>query len=197
MRVAAFDGWACWKRPGLRAMSGLLACLFTVAGATAQDVSIETRRRGEALEIEGRVLLVAPIAVAWAVLTDYERLPSFIPGMLASRVVSRDGDTLVLEQAGEFGALLFSMPVEARLAVVETRYRSIASRGLSGSFRSMQGRYDLREVGGAIEFRYSGTIVPDTWLPAFLGDGLVAAHVELQFRALVSEIARRASGGAE
>jgi carbon monoxide dehydrogenase subunit G len=195
MRVADLDGRGRWKRPGLRATACLLACLFTAAGAAAQDVSIETRRRGEALEIEGRARLAAPIAVAWAVLTDYERLPDFIPGIRSSRVVSRDGATLVLEQAGQVSALFFSLPVEARLAVVETPYQSIASRGLSGSFRSMQGRYDLRAVDGAIELRYSGTIVPETWMPAFLGDGLLAAHVDRQFRALATEIARRATGG--
>ena len=39
--------------------------------------------------------------------------------------------------------------------------------------------------------------MPGTRLPAFLGDGLLAAHVDRQFRALVAEIARRAAGGAE
>lgn len=194
MGVAARDGWRRRALPGLRAALGLLACLLA-ADVAAADVSIATRRRGEALEIEGRARLAVPLAVAWAVLTDYERLPRFIPGILASRVVSRDGASLVLEQAGEIRVLFFSVPVEARLAVEEAPRASISSRGLSGSFRSMQGRYDLREAGGVVEFLYSGTIVPDTWLPAFIGDGVLAAHVDAQFRALVHEIARRGAPG--
>lgn len=193
--AVAFDGLRLVAPHGPCVALAFLAGLLAV-DAAAQDVEIATRRRGEALEIEGRARLEVPIAVAWAVLTDYEHLPRFIPGILASRVASRDGASLVLEQAGEIGMLLFSVGVEARLAVEEAPYRSISSRGLSGSFRSMQGRYDLREAGGAIEFRYSGTIVPDAWLPAFVGDGVLAAQVDAQFRALVREIARRASGGA-
>ena len=50
----------------------------------------------------------------------------------------------------------------------------------------------LRGLSGSVQ-----AIMPGTWLPAFLGDGLVAAHAELQFRASASEIARRAAGGAE
>lgn len=188
-------GRSRWARPRLRAALGVLACLLP-ALAAADDVSIATRRRGEALEIEGRARLAAPVAVAWAVLTDYERLPRFIPGIVSSRVVARDGASLVLEQTGAIGVLFFSVPVEARLAVEETPYETISSRGLSGSFRALQGRYDLRPAGDATEFRYTGTIVPDTWLPAIVGDGVLAAHVEAQFRALVREIARRAAGGA-
>lgn len=182
--------------PGLRVALGVLVWLLP-AGAAAEDVSIATRRRGEALEIEGHARLAAPVAVAWAVLTDYERLPRFIPGIFSSRVVARDGATLVLEQTGAIGVLFLSVPVEARLAVEETPYETISSRGLSGSFRFLQGRYDLRAADGATEFRYTGTVVPDTWLPAFVGDGVLASHVEAQFRALVREILRRAAGGAQ
>ncbi|MFM8991947.1 MAG: SRPBCC family protein, partial [Alphaproteobacteria bacterium] len=154
MGVAAPGGWRRRALPSLRAVLGLLACLLA-ADVAAADVSIVTRRRGDALEIEGRASLAVPLAVAWAVLTDYERLPRFIPGILASRVVSRDGASLVLEPAGESRVLFFSVPVEARLAVEEAPRASISSRGLSGSFRSMQGRYDLREAGGVVEFLYT------------------------------------------
>jgi len=195
MRDATFGAWAGGRTRGARLLAFVLACA-AAAGASAQDVSIRTERRGEALEIEGRARLAVPVAVAWAVLTDYEHLPRFIPGLVSSRVVSRDGRVLVLEQKGEVAVLFFAVPVEARLAIEETPYERITSRGLSGSFRSMQGRYDLRETEGAIEFRYTGSIVPDTWLPDFLGDGVLARHVDAQFRALVREISRRAAAGA-
>jgi len=39
-------------------------------------------------------------AAVWEVLTDYESLPSFIPNLMSSRLLNREGTTVLLEQIG-------------------------------------------------------------------------------------------------
>jgi carbon monoxide dehydrogenase subunit G len=47
--------------------------------------------------VEAGAELECTIARAWQVLTDYDRLARFIPNLQVSRIVSRQGDDIVVE----------------------------------------------------------------------------------------------------
>src|SRR4051812_1792339 len=87
----------------------LIACVAPVA---AQTLALETYRRGDAVTVFAEVQLDVDPSTAWDVLSDYDHLSQFIPDMSVSRVVSRTGDTALVEQKGDFGFLFFRQPVE-------------------------------------------------------------------------------------
>jgi ribosome-associated toxin RatA of RatAB toxin-antitoxin module len=180
----------------------LLAAAYGAPGFAADDVSIDAERRGDSIEIRARALIAAPPALVWQVLTDYERLPGFIPGLTKSVVRERQGNRLVLEQAGEARFLVFSFPIEVRYEVIESPPGGISSRAISGNLRRMNGRYELQpaparpgmEGGrGVVLLRYEGEMEPAFELPPVIGLVAVRSMVERQFTAMVAEIERRAA----
>src|SRR3954470_8664560 len=92
---------------GLCRFFTLLVLLACAAPAVAQTLALETYRRGDAVTVYAEVELAVDAKLAWEVLSDYDHLSQFIPDMSVSRVVSRTGDTALVEQKGEFGFLFF------------------------------------------------------------------------------------------
>jgi len=168
---------------------------FAATAHAADDVTVEARRRGDAVEIKAQAVIAAPTQLVWRVLTDYEGLPRFIPGISKSVVRERKANHLVLEQSGKARFLFFSFPIEVKLEVDETPPHWIASHALSGNVRQMSGRYELSDAPGGVVVRYTGFIEPDFVLPPLVGVAALRSTAEEQFTAMVGEIERRAAGG--
>src|SRR5712671_3799273 len=117
-----------------RAVVAVLACaaVLSAEAAIAQTLALETYRRGDAVTVYAEVELDVDPKVAWDVLSDYDHLAQFIPDMSVSRVVSRTGDTALVEQKGEFGILFFRQPIDLTLEIVETPRRTIVARAVGG-----------------------------------------------------------------
>lgn len=172
----------------------LLVAAHAEPGLAAEDVLVEAERAGEGVEVRARALIAAPQPLIWEVLTNYEQLPSFIPGIAKSVVRSRRGGSVIVEQSGEASFLVFSFPINVRLEVTESAPDWVASRAVSGNLRRMNGRYDLQpDARGGVLLRYSGVIEPDFELPPLIGTAALRSTVEQQFMAMVAEIERRAA----
>lgn len=178
--------------PRLAALLALAVCVAPCAPAAAQAIGLETYRQGEAVNVYAEVRLDVDPKIAWDVLSDYDHLAEFVPDMSYSRVLSRDGNKVTIEQKGEFGVLFFRQPIELKLEIVETPHRTIVARAVGGSFREMTGRYDLDRVeGGGVRIGYAGHFVPAFPLPTFFGIIGVRHTAASQLSALVDEIVRR------
>jgi carbon monoxide dehydrogenase subunit G len=177
----------------------LAAALFLWAALApahaAEDLVVEAQRQGESVEVRARAMVAATPALVWEVLTDYERLAQFIPGISRSVVRQRDGNRVVVEQSGEARFLLFSFPIEVRLEVTEGAPDWIVSRAVGGNLRRMNGRYDIKAdaTRNISSVRYQGAIEPAFGLPPLVGVAAMRGMVEEQFTAMVAEIERRAA----
>jgi carbon monoxide dehydrogenase subunit G len=161
--------------------------------AAADDVSVDVSRNGRSFAVQASATIGAPAAVVWEVLTDYDRLASFIPGLSASSVNKRSGNRVQLEQKGEARFLFFSYPIEVVLEVLESPQSAISSRAVGGNLRRMNGRYDVKNSGNGVSLRYAGQLEPDFELPPIVGTLAVRTMVKEQFGAMVAEIERRAA----
>jgi ribosome-associated toxin RatA of RatAB toxin-antitoxin module len=165
-----------------------LLLLATPPLGRAADISVHTTRHVDTFEVEAVADIEADVADAWQVLTDYDRLAQFIPGMQESRVVSRNGSSVVVEQRGEARMLFFTLPMQVRLAIEEHPYDWIASRAISGNFKDVQGEYHLEALGAKVRLRYAGRFTPDFGIPPLIGTLLVRKTVARRFAAMVGEI---------
>jgi ribosome-associated toxin RatA of RatAB toxin-antitoxin module len=182
-----------------RALSALrraaLAGLLLAPGAYAApaEIVVETTRQGDAYVVRARGDVDADAALAWRVLTEYDRYPAFVPDLHSSRVVSRGPDGVVVEQRGEMRFLWVRFPLEVRYQVQERPPSIVESRATSGSFREMTGRYELAQNGAALRVSYAGRLVPDFALPPVIGTIAVRWSVERQFTAMIAEIERQSA----
>jgi Polyketide cyclase / dehydrase and lipid transport len=169
----------------------LAVCLWISLQGSAAEVVVHATRDGDVLLIEATAEFEGTIAQAWEVLTDYDRLPEFIPNLRLSRVIERGRGAVTVEQKGEARLLIFSYPIEVRLAINESPPVKLVSRVVAGNFREMSGVYTLGGQEGRVRLRYSGRMTPDFFVPPVVGTWILRYHVHETFAALVDEIVRR------
>ncbi|HSD99865.1 MAG TPA: SRPBCC family protein [Burkholderiales bacterium] len=165
----------------------LLALLMP---AQAAEITVDATRSGETFRVEASAEFEGSLTRAWKVLTDYGRFAEFVPDLRVSRVVSRESNSVVVEQKGAARLLFWSYPMDVRLAVTEFPYERVESRSVSGNFREMQNAYTLEMRSGQVHLRYSGRMVPDFYVPPLIGTLALHNSVESTFRALVNEMER-------
>lgn len=164
-----------------------MLAVLPAAGETA-EISVQTARHGNTFEVEATAEIEAGVAQAWKVLTDYDRLAEFIPGVQESRVLSRQGSKVVIEQRGEARLLFFVFPMQVRLAIEEFPYDRIVSDAIGGNFKELHGIYYLRAHRGGLSLRYEATFTPNFGVPPWIGTLLMRSTVEKRFAAMVHEI---------
>jgi carbon monoxide dehydrogenase subunit G len=184
---------ACSVKTLYKSVALVLLAALAAAAWGADDLAVDVDRNGSSFAIRAATTVAAPASLVWEVLTDYNNLSRFIPGMSRSLVELRVANRVLVEQKGEARFLVFSYPIEVRLEVQEKPRDWITSRAVGGNLKRMNGRYDLHPQGTHLRLSYSGVMEPEFELPPVIGTLAVRGMVEEQFAALVAEIERRAS----
>ena len=180
-------------RTGAGCPRALALALTWIAFAAAAEVTVEVVRQEKALQIEAKLLVAVGQLVAWQVLTDYDKLASFVPGMRSSRIVSAPGEPLLLEQKGESGFLLLKVPIEVVSRVDEAPLTTIRFRSVGGNLTSQTGEWALERHDHATWVRYSANIAPGFPLPPIIGPAIVGREVRIMVESVASEMLRRAA----
>ena len=180
----------------MRPKAVLIAALALAAapgtqGAAPADVSIRTAREGDFVTVSASAVMRVDQRIAWAVLSDYDHLANFIPDVKSSRVVSRDGNKVRVEQIGEVGFIFYKQAVTVILEVHEEPLRRITARGVEGNVKGLESHYELHALGPEVRLDYVGRFDPDFSIPPLIGMPVLRRVIERRFRAMVEEIQRR------
>jgi carbon monoxide dehydrogenase subunit G len=182
----------CVSPRSLLAAAFALAAVWSASSpAEVQDVQIHTTRDGGFVIVSASAVMKVDPHVAWAVLSDYDHLAGFIPDMKSSRVVSRQGNLVRVEQKGDVGFLFYKEPVSMLLEVREEPPTRIFARGIEGNIKGLETRYELHHSDAGTKLVYAGRFEPDFSIPPLIGMPLVNRLIERRFRAMVNEIQRR------
>lgn len=167
--------------------------LASAKAAAGPAVGMTLRRAGPGeYDVDASFESKAPRAVAWAVLTDYERIPRFVPSLRESRVKER-GQRVLLEQKSVGRVLFFRHTVHVLLAVHELPPDRIEFRDTLGTcFRSYEGSWSLDDSGRGTRVRYSLSVIEGPNLPAFVPEGAVAKGIREMLRDVAAEMDRQA-----
>jgi hypothetical protein len=180
-----FPAWLLWAA---------LALAAAAAGAAPQS-SIRVSRDGEAYIVDA--ILIAPVgrAEAWSVLTDFDAMSRFVPSLSESRVLRRAGNRLSISQKGvaRFGLLWFAF--ESVREVELEPLRSVRSRNIGGTLRRLDSLTIFSDAEGGTRISYRLEVVPDFWLPGFIGEAFIKHEIREQFEAIVVEMLRRRGSG--
>ena len=175
------------------ASSRLLALsLAWISLASPAEVSVQVERQEDAFNVEANVLIAVDRRVAWQVLTDYNNLASFIPGMRSSRIVSAPGEPLLLEQKGESGFLLFRVPIEVVSRIEEVPLGAVRFQSVGGNLRNKRGEWALAQHDHATRVSYRASITPAFLLPPLIGSAIVGRDVRIMVESVSREMLRRA-----
>lgn len=124
------------------------------------EPAVSVIRNGASYLVDMRMEVRGDPSLAWSVLTDYENLQRFVPGMQSSRVVSGREEPLLLEQRGEAGLLFFKVSTTTVSRIVETPQREIRFDLVRGNLRRMQGVWTLAPHDHATTVGYRAELIP-------------------------------------
>lgn len=133
----------------------------------------------------------APAAV-WKILTDYERMPEFVPDLERTKVLSRAGNKATVEQFGRARFLFFSRDIHLVVQVVEEPSSAIDISLVTGDMKVYRCRWEIAlvpETGGT-RITYNGKMVPKFYVPGMLGSNIVRRDIERMMGAVLERLDR-------
>jgi ribosome-associated toxin RatA of RatAB toxin-antitoxin module len=189
-------------RPSRRSAAALAAALAlaTAAAAAAPAGPVQlrlVRRPDRQYEVQGLFFVPASTTAVWGVLTDYARIPRFVPSMKSSRLVERraDGSELVAQTA--IGRFLFLRKRARVLLEVRRDGDRLLFRDLSREdFDEYRGRWEVQASPGGSLVIYRLVAVPRFYAPSFLMKGALRDAARDLLTRVRAEILRRARGEA-
>lgn len=189
------------RKPPLRPVGRIFpvllgALLLTpVPLAAAELPAVKVSQQGTRLLVSGEVQVPVTPATAWSVLTDYERIPQFVPGMKLSRVVERNGNVRVLQQQGEMQANNTRMLYFGTLRIVEEPPARLSVQFLDGTFRNMQGQWWLSGKRAPVKLGYQLDFDSGTPYPSPMMVVMLQQQVIHWVSSLAAEMERRPEAG--
>src|SRR5262252_9199887 len=115
-----------------------LASDAALAAADDADISVRIQRSGSRIIVDVNLPVAAPALDTWNVMTDYDHMASFVSNMQSSRIISRDGNTLMVEQKGQAARGPLTFAFEHVRQIVLTPIREAHSRQISGNLQASE-----------------------------------------------------------
>lgn len=172
-------------------------CLFLASAASwadarhDADILVQVEIRDETVSVD----LVMPVEAAreqvWAVLTDFAHMANFVANVRESKILSSQGDVLMISQRGTAIYGPMSFPFESTREIRLTPWDSIQSRMISGNMRKMTGLTQLFDEGEGTRVVYHVDSIPGVWIPPLVGKTFIAHEMREQFQQMRDEIMRR------
>lgn len=174
--------------------SALLLAHLVIADDAASAVDskdVRVERAGDSFSVDVRMYAPVPPALAWAVLTDFERMAEFIPNLTHSQIVERGEDRIQVKQKGVARYGPFSSSFESVRDIRLTPPREIRAHGIGGNIKRMESLMRLEAEGEGTRLEYHAEVQPDFWLPPLFGPSFVRHETAEQFSAMIREMLRR------
>ena len=174
----------------------LVHCALAVGGG--ESVRVAVGSNGPAYVVEAQVDVPVAPGVAWGVLTDFDRMATILNNLETSRIVQRQGNRLLIRQAGvaHYGPVAYAFEVEREIRLEPMRH--IHARNLSGSLKRMESDLWLDAAGAEqVRIAYHAEFEFDSWLAKLFGAPFLEHEIEEQFLLMAAEMQRRAAHARE
>ena len=176
-------------------MRAIFCLLFALAmPAVAQPLPEVAVKRVDAageqvFEVTASGTVMAAPAAVWKILTDYEAMPEFVPDLKKNRVVSRNGNQAIIEQAGVARFMFLSRPIHLVVQATELPMSAIDITLINGDMKVYACRWELTALpDGGTRVSYSGKMVPKFYVPGMLGSNIIQRDIERMMKAVLERI---------
>lgn len=181
--------------PRFLLVMGLVLSITAAFADTPQteDIEVEVQITGDNVTIDLSLVVPATRQQVWAVLTDFEHMPSFVSNLKESKVIGTSGSVLKIYQRGSASYSLINFPFDSTREIQLTPLDKIQSHLISGNMLKMEGTTRLVEKGGNTMIIYHADAIPGHWLPPIAGRSFIEHETRAQFIQMRDEILRRKS----
>ncbi|HTQ75259.1 MAG TPA: SRPBCC family protein [Burkholderiales bacterium] len=179
-----------------RCLLGLaaLAC-FASAGVSAQGKgpvrSIDVAQTDDGYVATVVMAAAVPLSIAWDVLTDFDNMAKWVPNLKESKIVSRDGNVMTVEQKGTARFGLLSFPYTSVRKMQLDPQKTIQATQVSGNMKRLMSLMKVSADGTGTRLDYRLELVPSSIASAVLSPDFLKSEITEQFTAIVAEMVRR------
>ncbi|MBV1776999.1 SRPBCC family protein [Burkholderiaceae bacterium DAT-1] len=177
-------------RLGRRVLSLVMAADIVQAAPLPDYHSIAVH---EGSEWTLKLSFVVPYSVSevWQVMTDYTHMPSFMPDVTESRIVSGNEQVFRLYQKTRLRAGVFSNEVVSTRDVVLEPMRSVKAHAVGGTAKHMDTVTTFMPEGRHTRVVYESSWIYDGIWASFVTDDRVKQQAQSQFELMYDEMIRR------
>ena len=180
---------------GGRLLSAVALCLLLQpahASARQTSAALSVHEEQGVYTVVARFLVDQPPAAALAVLTDYEHIPRFMPGVRTSIVLERAAGRTIVEQEAVSSLMMFSKRVHLVLEIDEQPDALVFRDRCGRSFARYDGAWRVSPANGRTAITYELTAEPSFDVPGFILKRLFRRDSTAMIERLQREIAARA-----
>lgn len=197
-------------------LSGGMELLSVYRSSGNGDIETEIEEIGKnSRRIRSRIAIEASLQTVWNILTDYEKLADFIPGLAVSQLLERRDNFVRLFQIGQ-QKLAFGLSFNAK-GIIDCyekqlenlpfgQKRDIEFKMIEGDFKLFEGKWSIEqyntercEAGDTLigqeshtTLSYAVDVEPKQWLPVRLVEGRLCREITLNLSCIRVE-AQKAS----
>jgi carbon monoxide dehydrogenase subunit G len=173
--------------------AALLWCLLAPSSSSAQSTgqTVTVHEVRGVFSVVARFPVEQPPAAVLAVLSDYEQIPRFMPGVRTSKILERSAERALVEQEAVSSMMMFSKRVHLVLEIEEQpdvlRFHDRCGR----SFVQYDGNWRIASEQGHTMVTYELTAQPTFDVPGFLLKRLLRRDSVEMIQQLQREVAAR------
>lgn len=176
--------------------AAVVVFLFLQASSSSAQPSpsgLTVREERGVYTVAARFAVEQPPSVALAVLTDYEQIPRFMPGVRTSAVLAHTTGHSVVEQEAVSRIMMFSKRVHLVLEIDEQLDALLFRDRCGRSFARYEGAWRVSAENGRTTITYELTADPSFDIPGFVIKRLLRRDSAQMVERLKAEIAARAA----
>ena len=173
-------------------VSLLISLSLGSAHCAEKEVAVAVSESGDGFIVQATIRPPVSLQTAWDVLIDFDHMASILSNLTASRVVSRNGNVLIVKQEGVARFGIFSYPFKAEREIRMEPPRQILARNLSGTLKRMESELQLIPgTAGGVRIEYRAEFAFDSIIAGLFGVSFLNHEVDEQFQSIVAEMKRR------
>ena len=173
-------------------VSLLISLSLGNAHCTEKEVAVAVSESGDGFVVQATIRPPVSLRTAWDVLIDFDHMASILSNLTASRVVSRNGNVLIVKQEGVARFGIFSYPFKAEREIRMEPPRQILARNLSGTLKRMESELQLIPgTAGGVRIEYRAEFAFDSIIAGLFGVSFLNHEVDEQFQSIVAEMKRQ------
>ncbi len=175
----------------LAGLSVVILLVSDVAFGLDQNATIAVSQVGETIIVNAAMNVQVPLSTAWEVMTDFDHMTFILGNLTSSKVISRNGNIIIIRQKGSASYGFLSFPFESEREIRLEPMKRILARNLSGTLKRMDSEVDISSADQTVLINYHAEIVPDSLLARIFGVPFVRHEVAEQLQKMADEMLRR------
>jgi hypothetical protein len=156
------------------------------------DVRVSTRVIDGRIQIDASYTVPINICNAFAFITAYEGAKN-IPGILESRVISKEGNKVRVYRVIEEQILFFPIELKSTIEYTEMSNRQVSFEQISGDTKFYKGSWKLIPDKDSTTFKYDALVEPQSVIPSSVIEYFMKNSIRGRFEFMAQRAAQHKS----